>query len=471
MKRLPLPTVELRKLFEDHHGNLFQSNSGRSAVLSFSNGHSQFWVLNDDNEIVDIWNATSSHNEQLIIWSSETTNKFYKYRVGYALGFYPTGERHPAYLITDSLVAEGHALPLEPWGREEKVPFPSRAAPAARSLGAGGGSGARCISTSRWRAAATDRLGRPRAPPGRDYTMIRATPPTDGHRAGMIVLAAALALAWKPVAAQDARQLPPAPLANPASEAVPPPVPGAGNLPNTGNIRPRPGPLTPQRNGRAVGPAAGTAAAPGQPLSLLPPPLPIPELPLAPRAEASPAAGDAAPPAPSTTAVSPAPPLPPGIPAPAARSVASRSDPGAPLPPCPHRLLVRLLAGATTPEDAAAALAIEAEALALCTERQKLIVELHEVDGKLREAWNKGKKKAGKERDEAARPAATSGNRRRSPGSPRWPAGRRSRRLEGRLEGSRGSRAGAKRRRGSRWRARASNEYSNVNPKGLCSRP
>ncbi len=148
MKRLPLPTVELRKLFEDHHGNLFQSNSGRSAVLSFSNGHSQFWVLNDDNEIVDIWNATSSHNEQLIIWSSETTNKFYKYRVGYALGFYPTGERHPAYLITDSLVAEGHALPLEPWGREEKVPFPSRAAPAARSLGAGGGSGARCISTS-----------------------------------------------------------------------------------------------------------------------------------------------------------------------------------------------------------------------------------------------------------------------------------------------------------------------------------
>ena len=222
--------------------------------------------------------------------------------------------------------------------------------------------------------------------------MIRATPPTDGHRAGMIVLAAMLALAWKPVAAQDARQPPPAPLANPASETVPPPVPGAGNLPNTGNIRPRPGLLTPQRNGRAVGPAAGAAAAPGRPLSLLPPPLPAPDAPLAP--------GDAAPPAPLTTAVSPAPPLPPGIPAPAARSVPSRSAPGGPLPPCPRRLLVRLLAGATAPEDAAAALAIEAEALELCTERQKLIVELHEADGKLREAWNKGKKKAGEERNE-----------------------------------------------------------------------
>ena len=218
--------------------------------------------------------------------------------------------------------------------------------------------------------------------------MIRATPPTDGHRAGMIVLAAALALAWKPVAAQDAQQPPPAPLANPASEAVPPPDHPTG-------------PLAPKADGRAIGPAAGTAAAPGQPLSLLPPPVPAPELPLAPRAEASPGPGDAAPPASSTTAVSPTPPLPPGIPAPAARSVASRSAPGAPLPPCPRRLLVRLLAGATTPEDAAAALAIEAEALALCTERQKLVVELHEADGKLREAWNKGKKKAGKERDEA----------------------------------------------------------------------
>ena len=179
---------------------------------------------------------------------------------------------------------------------------------------------------------------------------------------------ATLALAWKPVAAQDARQPPPAPLANPASEAVPPPE---------------------------------------HPLSLLPPPVPIPELPLAPRAEESLAPGDAATPAPSTTAVSPAPPLPPGIPAPAARSVASRSAPGAPLPPCPRRLLVRLLAGPTAPEDAAAALAIEAEALALCTERQKLIVELHEADGRLREAWNKGKKKAGKERDGAEAEAKT----------------------------------------------------------------
>ncbi len=203
--------------------------------------------------------------------------------------------------------------------------------------------------------------------------MIRATPPTDGHRAGMIVLAAALALAWKPVAAQDAQPPPPAPLANPASEAVPPPDHPTG-------------PLAPKAGGRAIGPAAGTAAAPGQPLSLLPPPVPAPELPLAPRAEASPGPGDAAPPASSTTAVSPAPPQPPGIPAPAARSVASRSAPGAPLPPCPRRLLVRLLAGATTPEDAGAALAIEAEALALCTERQKLVVELHEADGKLREA-------------------------------------------------------------------------------------
>ena len=238
--------------------------------------------------------------------------------------------------------------------------------------------------------------------------MIRATPPTDGHRAGMIALAAALALAWKPVAAQDAQQPPPAPLANPASEAVPPPDHPTG-------------PLAPKAGGRAIGPAAGTAAAPSQPLSLLPPPVPAPELPLAPRAEASPGPGDAAPPASSTTAVSPTPPLPPGVPAPAARSVASRSAPGDPLPPCPRRLLVRLLAGATTPEDAAAALAIEAEALALCTERQKLIVELHEADGKLREAWNKGKKKAGEERDEAEAEAKTEAGTETGPVPPRPP--------------------------------------------------
>ncbi len=122
MGRLPLPTAELRKLFDDQHGNIFKGGvSGDSYVLSFSDHHSQFWKLDDNNNIVDIWNATSSHNEQLITWSAENSRGAYKYRVGYALGIIPTGERHPAYLMTDSLVAEGRALPLEPWGREEKV--------------------------------------------------------------------------------------------------------------------------------------------------------------------------------------------------------------------------------------------------------------------------------------------------------------------------------------------------------------
>ena len=122
MGRLPLPTAELRKLFDDQHGNIFKGGvSGDSYVLSFSDHHSQFWKLDDNNNIVDVWNATSSHNEQLITWSAENSRGAYKYRVGYALGIIPTGERHPAYLMTDSLVSEGHALPLEPWGREEKV--------------------------------------------------------------------------------------------------------------------------------------------------------------------------------------------------------------------------------------------------------------------------------------------------------------------------------------------------------------
>ena len=141
MGRLPLPTAELRKLFHDHHGNIFEGTSGRRYVLSFSENHSQLWDIELLGGITDIWNATSSHNKQLITWSSENTSKFYKYRVGYALGLIPTGKRHPAYLMTDILVAEGHALPLELWGREEKVRLAAGGALSATGGGAGAISG------------------------------------------------------------------------------------------------------------------------------------------------------------------------------------------------------------------------------------------------------------------------------------------------------------------------------------------
>ena len=45
MGRLPLPTAELRKLFNDQHGNIFKGTSGRRYVLSFSENHSQLWDI------------------------------------------------------------------------------------------------------------------------------------------------------------------------------------------------------------------------------------------------------------------------------------------------------------------------------------------------------------------------------------------------------------------------------------------
>ncbi len=125
-------------------------------------------------------------------------------------------------------------------------------------------------------------------------------------------------------------------------------------------------------------PAMSPMASPGPPLPLLPagparegvPAGPAPSTPVP--ASGSDFARSA--PAASLSAGTAAPRnVPPGV-------------PGTIFPPCPRGLLYRLLAEATTLDDAVAALGLESEAIRLCTARQRLLAELHAADDELHQA-------------------------------------------------------------------------------------
>ncbi len=121
MGTVPFPVEEFQAFLAERKGDIVTGNSGSRYVLAPTPDQIETWKLDARGKIVDIWTSRVTHDGQQINATSEQTDGFYRYRIGYAYALYPTGERHPAFVLSGRLAAKRHPIPLTAWGRPETL--------------------------------------------------------------------------------------------------------------------------------------------------------------------------------------------------------------------------------------------------------------------------------------------------------------------------------------------------------------
>ncbi len=122
MGRLPFPAEELRRWLAENRGQIVTRNDGLRYVLSHDPNADELWRLGANSEIDEVWKAKLTHDGKVITWSpGGLFAKPHRHLIGYALAMYPTGQRHPAYILSDGLAESQQPIVLSPWGRPETL--------------------------------------------------------------------------------------------------------------------------------------------------------------------------------------------------------------------------------------------------------------------------------------------------------------------------------------------------------------
>ncbi len=93
-------------------GNILKSPAGNGFVYVRSEGIGEFWAVGEDGAEKEFVLPVGSPDGKKI--TARMGGRDVVYMVGYPFPFRPTGHRHPAFQLTDELIARAELLPL-PW--------------------------------------------------------------------------------------------------------------------------------------------------------------------------------------------------------------------------------------------------------------------------------------------------------------------------------------------------------------------
>ena len=144
--RPALPAAALQEFLADNDGRVLVDLAGARHVLVLGLQGDELWLLDGAGNLADTGHLVAAAGGAEIALHYERLPIQPRYRIGEALPFLPTGERHAAMRLTDRLVA--HAAPMV-------LPFPERGDTAFRieadgTLTAEGGSGGMIAGRWRW---------------------------------------------------------------------------------------------------------------------------------------------------------------------------------------------------------------------------------------------------------------------------------------------------------------------------------
>ena len=123
-KNTPLVTEDqIRAWVRANDGTIVRNTWGVPRVLVAGRGaerKNEIWKLgwSGEGEVVDTAYASKAANGQEIHLKWESEARVYRYRIGYPLGYAPTGQRFAAFLLSDWMVSQDREIGLPFLGRE-----------------------------------------------------------------------------------------------------------------------------------------------------------------------------------------------------------------------------------------------------------------------------------------------------------------------------------------------------------------
>ena len=123
-KNAPLVTEdEIRAWVRANDGTIVRNTWGVPRVLVAGRDgewKNEIWKLgwSGEGEVVDTAYASKAANGQEIHLKWESEKRVYRYRIGYPLGYAPTGQRFAAFLLSDWMVSQDREIGLPFSGRE-----------------------------------------------------------------------------------------------------------------------------------------------------------------------------------------------------------------------------------------------------------------------------------------------------------------------------------------------------------------